>query len=221
MSALRRLAGWCCGFLSGSPRVRRRHLTGLALVLLAFLAGPARAHAEFQVKPFVGLTFGAATTLVDAAEGSESRHATIGISAVYLGEIFGVEAEASQVPKFFQRGDADLALRSVVNTLTGSVIVALPRRWSGYSLRPYAVAGFGLLYARTDSAKLGLFDVTTNMGAISLGGGVTGFVSDRIGLGWDLRYFRRVAGGPDPSTGLVFDQPELSFWRAYMAVVVR
>lgn len=201
----------------------RRDLAGLALVGLALLVKPGTASAEFQVKPFVGLTFGAATTLVDAAAGVDSRHVTIGISAIYLGEIFGVEAEVSQVPKFFQRSDADLALRSVVNTVTGNVILALPRKWSGYSLRPYAVVGYGLLHARTDSPspRLGAFDLTSNMGAIDVGGGVTGFVSERIGIGWDLRYFRRVSGGPDRSTGLVFDDPELSFWRAYMAVVVR
>jgi hypothetical protein len=193
----------------------------VVLACLALLALAQPAAAEFQVKPFVGLTFGAATTLVDPAFGSESRHVAIGISAVYLGEIFGVEAEASQVPKFFQRSDADLALRSVVNTLTGNVIVALPRKWSGYSLRPYAVAGFGLLYARTDSPRLGAFDVTSNMGAIDIGGGATGFVSNRIGVGWDLRYFRRVTGGPDRTTGLVFGDPELSFWRISMSVVVR
>jgi len=198
-----------------------RHLAGIALVLLALLVEPARASAEFQVKPFVGITFGTATTLVDPAGGSESRHTALGISAVYLGEIFGLEAEVSQVPKFFQRSDADLTLRSVVNTVTGSVIVALPRKWSGYSLRPYAVAGYGLLYASKSSAASRAFDVTSNMGAIDLGGGVTGFVSDRVGLSWDLRYFRRVSGGPDRTTGLVFGDPELSFWRVYMAVVVR
>jgi outer membrane protein with beta-barrel domain len=201
--------------------VTRRQIAGLALVWIALLLKPAAASAEFQVKPFLGLTFGAATTLVDAAAGSDSRHVAIGVSAIYLGEIFGVEAEVSQVPKFFQRSDADLTLNSVINTVSGSVIVALPRRMSGYSLRPYAVVGFGLLHARTDTAARSAFDVTSNMGAIDLGGGVTGFVSDRIGIGWDLRYFRRVSGGPAPTTGLVFGEPQLSFWRAYMAVVVR
>lgn len=202
--------------------MRRRYLGGIALVWLGLLVRPAPAMAEFQVKPFLGLTFGAATTLVDPAQGTESRHVAIGISAVFLGDIFGVEAEVSQVPKFFQRSDADLALRSVVNTVTGSVIIAMPRKVSGYSLRPYAVAGFGLLHVSKDTALSGgAFDVATNMGAVNLGGGVTGFVTDRIGLGWDVRYFRRVTGGPDSSTGLVFGETQLSFWRASMSVVVR
>jgi hypothetical protein len=99
--------------------VTRRYLAGAALVWLGFFAAPTRAAAEFQVKPFVGLTFGASTTLVDPASGHETRHVAMGISALYLGDIFGVEAEVSQVPKFFQRSDADLTLRSVVNTVSG------------------------------------------------------------------------------------------------------
>ena len=189
---------------------------------LGLVAWPAPASAEFQVKPFVGLTFGTATTLVDPAAGRETRHTAMGISALYLGEMFGIEAEVSQVPRFFQRSDADLTIRSVVNTVSGSVIVAMPRRISGYSLRPYAVAGFGLLHASKDTALSGVFDITANMGAVNFGGGVTGFFSDRLGIGWDLRYFRRVSGGPDPTTGLVFGTgTRLSFWRASMALVVR
>jgi hypothetical protein len=77
------------------------------------------------------------------------------------------------------------------------------------------------LHARKSSAGAGAFDVTSNMGALDIGGGATGFFSDRFGVSWDLRYFRRVSGGPDKSTGLVFGDPELSFWRASMAIVVR
>jgi hypothetical protein len=201
--------------------VRRRSLPGIALASLLLLGWAVPAWAELQVKPFVGLTFGTQTTLVDPAGGSESKHFTLGVSAVYLGEIFGVEAEVSQVPKFFQRGEADLALNSVVNTVTGSLVVAMPRKLSGYSLRPYAVVGYGLLYARKSSVVSDAFDIKSYMGAMDIGGGATGFVSDRVGVSWDLRYFRRVSGGPDRSTGLVFGDPQLSFWRAYMAVVVR
>jgi hypothetical protein len=59
------------------------------------------------------------------------------------------------------------------------------------------------------------------MGALALGGGAVGFVSERIGVGWDLRYFKRVTGGPDRTTGLVFGDTELTFWRLSMAVVIR
>ncbi len=199
----------------------RARLVRIALAaLVAALVTPAAASAELQVKPFLGVSFAASTTLVDPNSGQDSRHLVVGASAVYLGEVFGVEAEVSQISGFFQRGDKGLVVRSGVNTVTGSVIVALPRRLSEYSLRPYAVAGFGLMHARTDTALEGLFDVTSNMGALNLGGGATGFLTQRVGLGWDLRYFRRVSGGPKEA-GVTFGNPQLSFWRAYMSIVVR
>ncbi len=188
-------------------------------VTAPLLVAPA-ARAELQVKPFVGLSFGASTTLVDPNSGSDSRHLALGVSAVYLGDIFGVEAEATTISGFFQRGGKGLVVRSGVGTVTGSVVVAMPRRVSEYSLRPYAVVGFGWLHARTDSALQGLFDVTSNMGAVNVGGGATGFLTDRFGLSWDLRYFRRVTGGPKES-GVSFGAAHLSFWRAYMSIVVR
>lgn len=199
---------------------RARQVRIAVATLAAALLMPAAAKAELQVKPFVGLSFAASTTLVDPNSGSDSRHLAVGVSGVYLGEMFGVEAEVSQVSGFFQRGGKGLVVRSGVNTVTGSVIIAMPRRLSEYSLRPYAAVGFGLLHARTDSALQGLFDVTSNMGALSLGGGATGFLTQRVGLGWDLRYFRRVTGGPKES-GVSFGAPKLSFWRAYMSIVVR
>lgn len=196
-------------------------LVRIALATLgAALVMPAAARAELQVKPFIGLSFAASTTLVDPNSGQDQRHMAVGISAVYLGEVFGVEAEVSQVPGFFQRGGLGLIVRGGVTTFTGSVIVALPRRMSEYSLRPYVVAGYGLLHAGTDSAFQGVFDVTSNMGALTLGGGATGFLRPRFGLGWDLRYFRRVNGGPNEA-GVAFGTPQLSFWRAYMSIVVR
>ena len=35
-----------------------------------------------------------------------------------------------------------------------------------------------------------------NLPAIDVGGGVTGFVTNRVGVSWDVRYFRSVAGQP-------------------------
>ncbi len=53
--------------------------------------------------------------------------------------------------------------------------------------------------------------------AIDLGGGVTGFLSDRIGVSWDVRHFRSVGG---KTRGLSFGREQLSFWRANMALVI-
>jgi hypothetical protein len=142
-----------------------------------------------------------------------------GIGFVYLGEVFGLEADASFAPGFFEKGDQRTVVRSSVGTLSGSVIVALPRRIAQYSLRPYLVGGFGWMRASTGDASF-VFPLHTNMGAINVGGGVTGFLTQRFGVGWDLRYFRGVTGGP-ADTALAFGRPQLSFWRASMSVVMR
>ncbi len=191
----------------------------LGVVLAVLLCVPSRASAELQLKPYVGVTFGGGTTLINLADAAGSRTFAEGISLVYIGEVFGVEADASFAPGFFEKGDQRTVVRSSVGTVSGSVIVALPRRIAQYSLRPYVVGGFGLMHAGFDDA-LGFYKTRANMGAINVGGGATGFLSQRFGVGWDLRYFRAVTGGP-ADTALAFGRPQLSFWRASMSVVVR
>ena len=54
---------------------------------------------------------------------------------------------------------------------------------------------------------------------VVIGGGATGFLTDRIGLNWDVRYFRSVGG--KEGTGLSFGKEQISFWRASMGVAIR
>ena len=49
--------------------------------------------------------------------------------------------------------------------------------------------------------------------------GVTGFLSDRIGLIWEARYFSSV--GDRKARGFSFGAEQLSFWRASMGLVIR
>jgi hypothetical protein len=55
---------------------------------------------------------------------------------------------------------------------------------------------------------------------LDMGGGVTGFLTDRIGVSWDVRRFWTVAG-KDQGQGLSFGPEQLSFWRASMALAFR
>lgn len=194
----------------------------IRLPLLAFallLCLPWRVAAEWQVKPFVGLTFGGSTTFLDLEDAVGTTNPAIGIGAVYLSDMLGIEAEVASAPGFFQAGGRRLIVRSAVTTVTGNVVLTLPRRMTEYTLRPYFVAGAGLMRVSMDDA-LGAFELSSNLAAFDIGGGVTGFFSDRFGVSWDLRYFRSLKGqqvGP----GLSFGDPELSFWRLNMALVLR
>ena len=120
-------------------------------------------------------------------------------------------------PGFFQTGRQKLVVGSSVTTGTVNLVVALPRRLARYSLRPYAVAGGGFMLVRSED----IFDVLpvrNTESTIDLGGGATGFLTNRIGVNWDVRYFRSLGG---PPIGLSFGTEKLRFWRASMAAVVR
>jgi hypothetical protein len=60
--------------------------------------------------------------------------------------------------------------------------------------------------------------VLSTLPALDLGGGVTGFLTDRIGVSWDVRHFSSFGG---KTRGLSFGREQLSFWRANMALVFR
>jgi hypothetical protein len=137
--------------------------------------------------------------------------------------VFGLEADFSRRSSFFpaakQQG-AGIVRSSSVSTLTGNVTIALPRHLTEYTLRPYFVGGAGLMAVRIDQ-QLDVFDVTLNMKATDVGGGVTGFLTDRIGLNWDVRRFHSFGGGPELSFLRSTGSPRLSFWRVNMALAIR
>src|SRR3954464_11924863 len=119
-----------------------------ALIVMALTAGvPRPASAEWQFKPFLGVTFAGdivpATLDLDQAVGG--ANIAFGGSATLLGEVFGVDVDYGHAPGFFQSdnvvGHKPLVARSSTTTLTGNIVIALPRRIAQYSLRPYAVAG--------------------------------------------------------------------------------
>ena len=110
-------------------------------------------------------------------------------------------------------------ISSGVNTLIGSVVIALPRRMAEYWLRPYFVGGAGLMHVSHES-RLGALPVNSTLPAMSIGGGVTGFLTNRVGLNWDIRRFSTLRGEGE-TLGSSFGDEELSFWRATMAVAIR
>jgi Outer membrane protein beta-barrel domain len=189
-----------------------------SLAGLLALAAPSWAFAEWQLRPFIGATFAAETTLIDLEHAADESKFTVGANVVLLGEFLGVEADVGHTPGFFQQGTQNLIVGSRVTTLTGNMVLALPRRLAQYSLRPYVVGGAGIMYARSEDV-VDVLTVSRTLAALDVGGGITGFFTNRIGVSWDVRYFRTIGGGEN--TGLSFGNEHLSFWRAMMAGVVR
>jgi Outer membrane protein beta-barrel domain len=189
--------------------------------VLAFLLGSSSAvSAEWQLKPFLGVTFGGATTFFDHEFAVGGANVVFGTTGVLLGEVFGVEGDFGYGPGFFTK-EGVLVLGSRATTLTGNVVVALPRRLSEYSLRPYFVGGGGFLHVSTETS-LGQLPVNSTLPVMDLGGGVTGFLSRRIGVNWDIRYFRSGSRPERPGEEKQsFGDEQLSFWRAHTALAIR
>jgi len=201
----------------------RLPLRAAALSLVWLTAVPDRASAEWQFKPFLGVTFGGGTSFIDLEEASGHPNLAVGISAVRLGDVFGVEVDLGDAPGFFQYGDRPLlplVVKSGATTLTGNVVVALPRRIAEYTLRPYFAGGAGVMHVRIDDF-FGVFNVATVLPAMDVGGGVTGFLTKRLGLNWDVRYFRSVGGPDEGRAGISLGPEQLSFWRANMGLAIR
>jgi hypothetical protein len=186
------------------------------LVGILFAASPASA-AERQIQPFIAVSFAGATTFVDLEQAAGKPNVVFGGRAVLLGEIVGVEADVGHAPGFFQYGDTHLVVNSRVTTLTGNIVVAVPRRLTEYTLRPFFVGGGGLMHAHVDDFFTAL-PVSDTLPAIDVGFGVSGFLTDKLGLSWDLRHFRSFGRREDGDASF---GRRLSFWRASMALAFR
>jgi hypothetical protein len=191
----------------------------IGVMSAAFCLVPSAAlAADNQIRPFIGTTFHGGTTFVDVEDAAGRANLVVGVSFVSLGNVFGVEAEIADAPGFFQ-ADRHLVLSSRVTTLTGNVVIAAPRRLTEYSLRPYFVAGGGLMSVNINDS-LGALPVSRVLPAFDLGGGVTGFLTNRVGVSWEVRRFQNLYRQSE-EVGLTFGNERLSYWRASMAVVFR
>ena len=188
-------------------------------LLLCFWTPPATAHADWLITPFLGASYASQTTFL-VFEESAGRKLTLGASVSLLGDgIFGFEAEVAHTPRFFGGNDPlGLVLTSRVTTMSGSAIVAAPLALTRESLRPYLVAGLGLMQARSKHAA-GLFPIEENLTAVNIGVGAIGFVTERTSLRFDVRHFRAIgtADAPLARTG----GSRLSVWRATVGMTIR
>lgn len=192
--------------------MRRGWIVTAALGMM--LSVPAQARAEWQLRPFLGATFGGDTTFVWVGK----PNVALGASGGWLGEILGIEGDLSFGPGFFEGTRENLVVGSSVTTLTGNVTIALPRRITEYTLRPYFTGGAGLMHLRVEDA-LRVLPVSESLTAVDLGGGVTGFLTRRVGVNWDVRHFRTAQR--KTLRGLSIGPEQLSFWRAAMGLAIR
>jgi hypothetical protein len=210
------------------------------MLVLLFALWPSPASADWHLTPFLGLTFRGDTTLLDSENAASchpnevldrpvecTTHWHFGGSVALIGAgPIGVEGLVVWTPGFFQQDDPPsidgLPPPDVVSSRTlalmGNVVVTTPRSWNEYGLRPFFSGGIGLLHASAKDA-LELQPVDTKLWGYNVGGGAVGFLTDRTGLRFDLRYFSNLRPSDDPDIAL--RRVHLSYWTASVGVVFR
>ena len=209
-------------------------LRTVAACCLCLLLAPRMAAAEWHFTPTFGVTFAGSTTLYDPQNGTGKKHINFGGIVSRFGEgVIGVEGIVLYTRNFFESDEPldpsntipppEIA-KSYTLSVTGNVVLTVPKRWTEYFLRPYVSGGFGMLRAvsidqpafQTES----VFPVHSTMPGFTIGGGAIGFLSQTTGIRFDVRYHGGLRRDPkdDPVNG-----PELKFryMTAEIGLVIR
>ena len=204
--------------------IRVSCLCGLLIVSL-----PAIAHADWHFTPFIGITFVGDTTIVDLEDGSGRVHWNFGgaVSLVGRGPL-GVEGMFVYTPHFFE-SDTPQPVNGVqplkplagsqTFVLMGNVVLTTPLKWNEYGLRPFISSGVGLLHAEQQTTTPQAFTFSRNYFAFNLGGGAVGFITDRTGLRFELRYFTILQHADDPL--IAIGRVRLNYWTGTIGVVFK
>ena len=204
--------------------VRKCLLTASICALLS-VAAPRAASADWTITPFIGSNFGGSAD-VNRTGGSTfsntfERKLDYGASLMSKGTgPVGFEIDFGYSPNFFASttaGGFQFAGSSNVTTLMGNLVIG----GSSGGIRPYAVAGVGLL--RTNVQDLaGVFSANTkNDFGLDVGGGVMGFFSPNVGLRGDVRYFRGFRGTSDSDNPAGLALSDFKFWRGSLGVSLK
>ena len=204
----------------------RRWLVSAAIITLISAAAPRPAAADWTFTPFLGVNFGGSAD-VNGRGGSTlsskfEKKIDYGASLTGMGAgPVGFEIDFGYSPNFFESSTDATGFRftnkSNVTTLTGNLVVG----GRAGSIRPYAVAGVGLLRTNVQDFA-GVFSANTkNDFGMDLGGGVMGFFSNNAGLRGDVRYFRGFRGTSDSDNPSGIALSDFKFWRASLGLSLK
>lgn len=201
----------------------RKLILAASVVCFAAAAAPSRASADWLFTPYLGATFGGSANIGVAGEdfGDEfERKVNYGASLAWVGDgALGFEVDFGYSPNFFSVSpdddDFDLVGDGNVTTLMANLVVGAPAG----GVRPYASGGLGLIKSRVDDADQ-FFDVDNNDFGFNVGAGVTGFMTDNVGIRGDVRYFRSLRDNePDDEFDVALS--DFRFWRGTVGVTFR
>jgi hypothetical protein len=170
------------------------------------LASASAARADTFISPFAGVNF---------ANNSGGGRGNLGADIGFMGGgVIGGELDLGYYPSFF--GGSELFGSNSVADVMGNLIIGVPAGGThGPGVRPYALAGLGVLRTKVTSPP----QTNSELG-FDIGAGVMGYLSNHVGLRGDVRYFRNIQDNSTPNSASVsFGQ--FHFVRASIGVVFR
>ena len=202
--------------------IRKWFLTA-SIFAFALVAAPRTASADWTFTPFIGWNFGSSAEVNGSGgpgfKDKFEKKINYGASLMATGAgPLGFEVDFGYSPNFFETSTTgsgfEFTSKSNVTTLMGNLVIGS----NAGGVRPYAVAGVGLL--RTNLQDIDeTFDVNSkNDFGLNVGGGVMGFFSNNVGIRGDVRYFRGFRGTSDSDnlTGIALG--DFKFWRGSVGV---
>jgi hypothetical protein len=195
-----------------------RALRLLTVTCIVLICHAAPAHADWQLAPFFGYAFKGSTTLLNLEDGAAKVHWNFGGTATFIGAgPVGVEGVFIFIPHFFEAGNIGAIATSRTYALMGNVVVAAPKGWNEYGLRPFVSGGLGLMRA-TQQTTVNVLPLNESMLGYNVGGGAVGFITDHTGLRFDLRYYSSLSRNEDsPAIG----PAQLRYWTGTVGVVFK
>lgn len=182
-------------------------------------ACPGAAAADWQFAPLVGLTFKGSTTLINLDSAAGHTRWNFGGAVTYtFARLIGVEGLFIYTPGFLDDKERFEVTSGRTLALMGNVVLAMPRQWNEYGLRPFVSGGVGLLQTTMQDAR-DVFAFKNNLLGLNVGGGATGAITDRMGLRFELRYFSQL--GPGAEGEFAFGRAQLRYWTSSVGVSVR
>jgi hypothetical protein len=160
------------------------------LTAALLLATPLTANAEIFAVPFMGVKFGGDTSIFDIEFAAGKTKFAMGAAAMRMDAgMLGYEASFGYVPGYFERDNSLWTTGSFLIDLTGNVIISLPPQVTAGGLRPYLVAGGGLVHVQA-ADKLRVLQVRRTVPVANLGVGAIGLLTNMVGVRFDYRYVR-------------------------------
>ena len=190
----------------------------LVLALMVTLA-PAAARADGLFVPFIGVNFGGAAGRQQLSDAIESERVDWGASLAWMGAgVIGLEADFGYSPDFFGRSDIG---GSSVLTAMGNLVIGIPLGGqSGFGIRPYGLAGLGIVQSKIDASGSGV-GLDETKAAWDFGGGVMFFFGTHVGVRGDLRYIRTLGRLDFDLTGGIERSRRLDFGRGSVGLILR